>query len=117
MSFDYAAIKTTASEIIAEFGQVAYVRSRATTSTDPAAGTVTQAAPVDTAVNCVKTRFNKRNTPPDALIEQGDWLAILDGDIGIENQLLIGSEVWEVIDVFPVEPGATGIIWKAQIRR
>lgn len=117
MAFDYAPIIATASRLLADFGQTAYVRSRATISSDPAAGTVTQGAPVDTAVNCVRVAFSERNTPEGALIEQGDWLAIVDGAIGVENQLVIESEVWEVVAVFPVKPGADPVIWKAQIRR
>ena len=116
MSFDYTSITATASRLLANFGTVAYVRSRAVLATDPAAGTVTHDDYVDISVNCLKTQFMEHNIPPGSLIENGDVLAILDGEIGIEDQLVIDGAVWDVINVFPIQPGDTGIIWKAQIR-
>lgn len=116
MAYDYAPIKATAAALLADFGQSVTIRAYTVSGSDPAAGTVTRSSS-DTAASCVKTRFNERNTPPGTLIEQGDLLAILDKVVAIDDEIIIGSDTWQVIDVFPVEPGATGVIWKAQIRR
>lgn len=116
MAYDYAPITATASALLADFGKSVTVRSYTVSTNDPAAGTATRTSS-DTTANYVKTQFTQRNTPPGAQIEQGDFLAILDKEISVDDELIDGSEVWQVIDVFPVEPGSSGVICKAQIRR
>ena len=116
MAFDYAPMQAVASGLLARFGRSSIVRSPNVTSTDPAAGTVTTGAPVDTTVNAVLVSINEKNAP-GMLIESGDKLAIMDGAIDIEDQFIQDSEIWQVVNVIEIKPGDTSLIWKAQVRR
>jgi len=120
MAFDYDPIAATASRLIAEFGQVCQVRTVTGATHATATGVVSGGTTVNTNVNGVIVAFNPHNTPASALlqmIEAGDKLAILDGPIAVGDELVHDSEAWECIQVWPVKPGDTPIIWRAQVRK
>jgi hypothetical protein len=117
MAFDYSPIAATASRLIAEFGQVCQVRTVTGATHNAATGVVSGGTTVNTNVNGVIVAFNKSNTPADALIQAGDKLAILDGSIGVGNELVHDSEAWECVQVWPIKPGDTNIVWRAQVRK
>lgn len=104
-------------EMVAEGWAVACtVRTTPISSSDLVAGTITEGADSDTSANCVLTAINDRNAP-NAVIEVGDKLATVDTEVSPQAVIIIDSVEWTVIDVFDVQPGATFMISKAQIRR
>lgn len=117
MAFDYDPIAATASRLIAEFGQVCQVRTVTGATHNPATGVVSGGTTVNTNVNGVIVAFNKNNTPADALIQAGDKLAILDGSINVGDELVHDSQAWECVQVWPIKPGDTFIVWRAQVRK
>lgn len=117
MAFDYSGLATTASELIEKFGKAqVYIRSTPVASSDPAAGTVTPGTPVDTPVNAVEVGYNE-TYQPGATIEATDRMFALDTLPSIKDELLIGTEYWEIVQVWPKQPGDTFIAAFVQIRR
>jgi hypothetical protein len=97
------------------FGKTtAFIRTTAITS-QPAAGTVTQGVPVDTAINAVQVDHDEKYTP-GALIENGDLFWVLDGRANIEDELYVNSQLYNVVEVWPIVPGDTFVACRAQTR-
>ena len=117
MAFDYAPITATASRLLAQFGQVCQVRAVTGATHTPTTGAMSGGTTVDTDVNAVIVDFTESNTPEGALIQAGDKLAILDGSITVGNELVHDAEAWECVQVWPVKPGDTSIVWRAQLRK
>jgi len=129
VSFDYSEVKAAVSEALAEFGRPVAVVSPVVT-TNPSGGTVTKHKPIKNTVNIITVGITKENAP-EALIKAGDMLAIADGEIKPKDTLLIDkievrngrivvlvkAEQWQVVSVNPIQPGDTGLVWKAQVRR
>ena len=116
MAFNYAPLAATASNLLSEFGKAsAFIRATPVTSSDPAAGTVTQGTPVNTAVNAVEVDYNEQYQP-GATIQATDKMYALDAQPGIEDMLVIDSELWEIVQVWPKKPGDTFVACFAQVR-
>ena len=116
MAFDYTGIVATASRLIGEFGKTtAFIRTTGISTSDPVTGTVTQEVPVDTPVEAVQVKQNELHTP-GALIEDGDLFWVLDGRANIEDELLVNSFLYNVVQVWPIVPGDTFIACRAQTR-
>ena len=103
-------------EMLGEFGKASVsIRTTATSSSDPAAGTVTQATPVDTAVAAIEVDFDERYQP-GALIQASDRMYALDAAPNPEDMLIIDSAQWEIVQVWPKKPGDTFVAAFAQVR-
>ncbi len=116
MVFDYSGLAATASDLLEQFGKASVsIRATPVTSTDPAAGTVALGSPVDTAVNAVEVAYNERYQP-GATIKESDRMYALDAAPDIADQLIIDSEEWEIVQVWPKKPGDTLVAAFAQVR-
>jgi len=116
MTFNYAPLAATATRLLGEFGKASVsIRTIGVTSSDPAAGTVTTAAPVDTSVGAVEVDFNEQ-FQPGATINTGDRMYVLDALPGIEDMLIIDSEQWEIVQMWVKKPGDTFIAVFVQVR-
>ena len=116
MTFDYAPLAATASRLLGEFGKASlFIRVTPVTSTDSTAGTVTLGTPVNTSVNGAEVKHNQIYQP-GATIEQGDRMFALAAAPNIEDQLVIDSELWEIVRVWPKKPGDTLVAAFAQVR-
>ena len=117
MAFDYTGLAATAADLISQFGKASvYIRSTPVTSTSPAAGTVTLGTPVNTAVAAVEVGYNDQYQP-GATIQATDRMFALSKLPTIKDELLIGSEYWEIVQVWPKQPGDTFLAAFVQIRR
>ena len=117
MGFDYSGLVAVADALIAKFGKGSvFIRNTPVTSTDPAAGTVTTGTPVDTPVNGVEVAYNEIYQP-GATLEKTDKIYALSSLPNIEDELVIDSEYWEIVRIWPKKPGDTFIVCFAQVRR
>ncbi len=116
MAFDYGPIAATASRLLKEFGKAtAFVRVTGVSSSDPAAGTVTPAAAVDTAMEAVQVAHNEKHTP-GALIEDGDLFWVVDGVVTVKDELVASGVLYNIVQVWPIKPGDTLIVTRVQTR-
>ena len=105
--FDYSALATKASELLARFGKSnAVIQSTSISASDPAAGTVTEGTPTSVTVNAIQTKQDEHYTP-GALIETGDMFWTLDYRPSIGDYLIVDSKARRIINVWPVKPGDT----------
>ena len=98
------------------FGKTtAYIRTTTTVAYNPATGSVTDDTTVDVAVNAVQVGYNEYHAP-GAMIEQGDLFFALDGQPTIYDELLINGYLYDVVQIWPIMPGATFIACRVQTR-
>ena len=116
MAFDYSGIVSTASDLLERFGkQSATLRSVATSVSDPVAGTVTFTQSTSVTVDIVQIAHNEKHTP-GALIEDGDLFWFADVLAGMGDEILVGSQLYNVVQAWPVKPGDTFIGCRIQTR-
>lgn len=116
MALDYTSMAAMVTRLLNENGKASVlIRATPVTSTDPAAGTVTQGAPVNTAVNAVETKYNEK-WQPGATMKASDRMYALDAAPELEDMLIIDSEQWEIVQVWPIKPGDTLLAAFAQVR-
>lgn len=115
----YADLAAMATELLSPessggFGNTtAYIRT-ITVSYNSTTGTVTE-TPSDVAVNAVQVGASEQHTP-GAQIEDGDYVWMLDAQATVEDKVLINSELYDVVEVWPVVPGDTFIACRVQVR-
>lgn len=115
MSF-YDDMKTVATNLLTEFGQLHTFTSYAQGAYDPGTGTNTVTTSTYSK-NAVKYPYNtveKNNTA----IEVGDIRLIAEfGDYSVGDTVTIDSVDWRIMDVEPITPGATNVANMIQLRR
>jgi len=119
MTFNYARLRDgTAERLIARFGQTATLTKPGTPTGpayNPVAGTPT--AYTVTVVNKTIKIENRDGT----LVQQGDRLFILSTDTTatpeMGDTLTADSELYQIVDVTPLQPGATVMLWYVQCRK
>ena len=121
MAFNYQAIKDgTVIPLIAEFGDDIILRTRAIESGaepwDP-----TYNPPVDFPGKAVRTRF-KQDQIDGRLIQRDDVLYLVSPgnalpDPELVDKLVDGGAVFNVINIDPLQPGPTTMLWKVQCRK
>lgn len=116
-AFDYSGLKATAERLIERFGQSATLTSYSEGG-DAWNPTLTPSnAAVQVAV------FDYRNREIDGeLILQGDKLVYLStagltAVPAISSTITIGGVKHSIIDVMPLSPGGTAVMYKLQVRR
>jgi len=120
MSFDYAGSQSTADRLIRKFGQSATLNHKATTpATNPWDNptTTTTAYTVQIVVDTYK-EFSIDGTT----VLAGDRKILLSAlalsvTPAVEDTLTIGSDAWSVINVKPLAPGATVVLYEIQARK
>lgn len=117
-TFDYSDAKADADALIAEFGQSATLR-RPTNSGD--AWNPTEGEPEDHAVTIVVTDYRLADVDGSRVLATDRKALLAKGDLAIEpstsDQLLIGGVSHSIIDVKPLSPGGTVVLWELQVRR
>lgn len=114
----YAGLANTATKLLTDKGQPMTIRRKGVTARDPAAGTVTQAAPVDYTVNGVLLGYKDFITASD-LVQRGDRKALIEAGVVTptkEDQLVADGRAWTIIDVEAVSPAGTPVLFKLQVR-
>lgn len=116
MAIDYVSLAATATTLLTDNGKASvYIRSIPVTATNPIAGTVTTGTAVNTLVAAVEIDYNERYQPGAAL-QSSDRMYALNAAPSIKDMLIIDSEQWEIVQVWPKKPGDTLVACFAQVR-
>jgi hypothetical protein len=97
-----------------ELGRPIIVRRVTTTSGGPG-GSPTRST-TDVEANAYFDQVNEFNAPGGSQIQAGDRLAYVDQEVRVQDELVRDGEVFQVVNVNPVELGAGIAIWIAQVR-
>lgn len=114
----YSGLAATATKLLTDKGQQMTIRRKGVTSSDPAAGTVTELPPVDYTVNGVLVGYKDFLATTD-LIQRGDRKALIEAGVVTptkEDQLIADGRAWTIIDVEAVNPAGTQVLFKLQVR-
>lgn len=120
MAFNYTSSKATAERLIAQFGQAATLR-RVTVSGgsafDPASGTPTT---TNHAVTLVELEFTRAEVA-NGLVERGDKKLLLSTagltvTPDLSDKIVMGSTVYAIHDIRPLNPGGTVLMYEIQAR-
>lgn len=111
MSYNYGPISATAKKLIDKFGRSIKRRTSTNTGTDfdPV---ITN---VDTDMIGAFTSF-KNSEIDGTLIKATDMKILTYSEVSTEDKIVDGSIVYSVVNVDVVQPGATKILYKVQVR-
>lgn len=115
----YTGLQSTATTLLRQKGQAMTLRRTVPTSSDPVAGTVTPATPVDFTVRGVLTSY-KDTLVDDTTIKRGDRQALIEAGVvepAKDDRLIITGQTWTILDVDAVNPAGTPLLYKLQVRR
>ena len=115
MALDYTSLAATVTRLLDENGKASASLRSVTVTSDPVAGTVAFTQSSSVAAEAIQGAHNERHTP-GALIEDGDLLFVLNVLAGMGDELLIGTTLYNVVQVWPVKPGDTFIACRVQTR-
>ena len=114
---DYIEDRSDADELIAEFGQDGVLRRRVTTGPtyDP-----TEGASVDHAVIFVVLGFSNYEVDGTRILATDKKVYLAAGSLSVEPRLddllVIGGVVHRIIQVKPLAPSGTVVLWELQVR-
>lgn len=118
MTFDYAAMATTARTLLANFGQTVTIKRTTGGSTDPVTGVVTPGTETTYSPKGVLRPF------PDALLDgtritESDRELILDDTVEPEmgDLVTIEDEDWTIRRIIGTKPAGIALVWRVQVRR
>jgi hypothetical protein len=113
VSFDYSRLKATADRLIARFGKTAQIVTTTTSGPDYDP-TVTEATTDATVVELDYSLTNRNET----LVQQGDKLFLVEADAApdMEAKIRLDGVDYAMIDVQPLSPGATVLLYEVQAR-
>lgn len=117
---NYAATAKKAAAMIRRAGCAMTLRVTTPGTYDPATGAESGATVADYACVGLLTEA-KAYYVANSLMQAGDKVVIMGADVAVRpqagHQVVIGSEVWQVMAVVPVEPAGVPAIYKVQVRR
>jgi len=121
---NYAATATKAAAAIRKSGMAMTLRVTTPGVYDPATGTDAGASDADHAACGLLTnpfRGQQESYFANTLVQSGDKVVLMGADVAVRPQaghrLVIGSDIWNVVAVVPVEPGGVPLLYKVQVRR
>ena len=118
-AFDYARSKATAARLLARFGQAATLRRPSTGGT---AYNPTQGSPADYPVTIVVTDYETREVDGTRILSTDKKVLLAKGSLSVEpatSDLLIEASgaVYKIVNVQPLNPGGTVVMYTIQARR
>lgn len=118
-AFNYARAKATADRLIARFGQSGYIRRTPTTGT---AYNPTQGTPADHACTFVVTDYTAREIDGARILSSDKKAIVAFGALaialGTADRLLDPSVPgYKIVEVKPLNPGGTVVLYEMQVRR
>lgn len=122
MSFNYAEMAATATELINEFGMVMLVRRVAGAAPiyDPIEGTYPPTTSGDVSVYGVQLQITTEYADSVGAqnIQSGDQMVILSPGYKplSTDKLVIGADVWNIVNVSPVSPAGIDLLYEVQVR-
>lgn len=117
MTFNYANLQATAERLIERFGKPAtLIQYAAGDGGDPwdPGGTVTEST-----ITLVETSYSMTNRD-DSLIQQGDkiWFVSTAGESPAKpDEIRLDGQTYQLIDVQPLNPGGTDLMFEIHARR
>lgn len=121
-AFDYARSRATAERLIARFGRAVTVRrkavSGATEAWNPSTGTVTT---TDYPATAVITEYAAREIDGTLIRREDRRVQLSTEGLNITpttaDALIVGSDVLAIVNVAPLEPGGTVVLYELQVRK
>lgn len=118
MTFDYGRSRQAADRLIARFGQAATLRRPTTTGT---AYNPTPGEPDDHPVKAVVTEYAQRDIDGTRIKAADRKVLMSVGSLAIEpatsDKLVMGGVSYSIIDIRPLNPGGTVVMYEMQARR
>jgi hypothetical protein len=121
---DYAALAAEAAATIREEGCAMTLRVTTPGEYDPATGVDSTATVADHAAVGVLTNpfISQREAYfANSLVQSGDKVVLMGATVAVRpaagHQVVIGSDVWQVVAVVAVEPAGVPVLYKVQVRR
>lgn len=120
MTFDYARAKATADRLIQRFGQTGTLR-KAGASTGPAYND-TPGAPVDHSCRFAIVAFEQREIDGARVLATDKKAILAKGSLTVEplpGDTLVDAAgaAYSVVDVMPLNPAGTTVMYEMQVRR
>ena len=117
MSF-YSDMAETANSLISEFGQTITLKRKAAGTLNKVTGTETGATTSLLKPKGLITQY-KNNVIDGTRIQGGDRLVILDNTQApvMTDQVLIGIEYWNIVDIVSKNPAGTALVYFVQARK
>jgi len=113
MTFDYSNLKATADRLIARFGKTATLVTFTTSGTDydPV---ITE---TDTSITLVELNYSLTNRN-ESLVQTGDkiWLVQAAAAPSSSDKIELDGTRYSMVDIQPVSPGATTLLFEVQAR-
>lgn len=121
---DYAALAAEAAATILEEGCPMTLRVTTPGTYDPETGTETGAVVADhPCVGLLTNPFASQREAyfANSLVQSGDKVVLMGATVAVRpqagHQVVIGSDVWQVVAVVTVEPAGVPVLYKVQVRR
>jgi len=114
----YTEMAAVANDLLSEFGASITLKRTTPGTLDPVTGIESSASTANlTTTGIVKTYATK--LIDGTRIQAGDRLLILDDTQvpDMTDQVLIGAEYWNIIDIMPVDPAGTPLVYFVQVRK
>ena len=113
----YQALQTTAQSLISEFGRSVTLRRTNPGAYNAATHSHSGGSTVDRTVMAVFTAY-KQTEIDGTIIQRGDSRVLIAGYEPIKgDQIIDGTDVYNVIERETVKPGDVALLWKAQARK
>lgn len=115
--FDYAASAATALRLLQQFGGPMVLSRPVVASSDPVAGTVTEAAPQSLATTGVRTALGE-GVFEGARIEVGDQMWLLSSEVepAMSDKLVVDGVLWTIAAIQKLKPAAVPLLYKVLVR-
>ena len=114
----YTDMAVVANELIAEFGADVVFRRTSGGTFDPVTGLTTGATTSDNTAKGIQKTY-KASLIDGTRIKNGDKLYVIDDgyvpDMG--DKLKVASEYWSIVDIQPMVPADTPIVYFVQARK
>lgn len=116
MAFDYSSLKSTAERLIENFGKSATLIQPAEPDSD--ADPWDPVGDSKSTITLVETGYSLTNRN-ETLVQSGDkiWLVSTAGeDVELEDKIKLDSREYSLVDVQPLNPGGTTLLFEVHAR-
>jgi len=119
-TFDYARARATAARLLSRFGQAATLRQTSTTEGDPwdpGSGTTTT---TDTTVTAAVLEYANSEVDGTLILASDRKVYVSAEGIAVTptpaDVLIVGSDQLSIVNVKPLSPAGTVVMWECQCR-
>lgn len=118
MAINYARMAATATRLLTDNGQPMALRRTSGGTFDPVTGTTTGQSTADLAtvgiMEAIGTGYALANE-----VQDGDLLAMIDASQAplLTDKLVVGTAVYGIVKIIPMNPAGTPVAYKLQVRQ